>query len=85
MYQERRQGEVINAVRLIGIAKIRQVLAIGDIGLSDDNGIGLRALDNQAKQPYQLVRLRQVHTGGAALLPQERHGIQSEYAHSRIQ
>ena len=85
VHQKRRQGEVVNAVRLIGIAKVRQVLAVGDVGLGDDNRVGLGALDDQAKQSDQLVRLGQIHAGGAALLPQERHGVQPENAHPGIQ
>ena len=85
VHQQRRQGEVVNAVRLIGVAKVGQVLAIGHVGLGDDDGVGLRALDDQAKQSDQLVRLGQVHAGGAALLPQKRHGIEPEHPHAGIE
>ena len=85
VHQKRRQGEVVNAVRLIGIAKVGQVLAIGNVGLGDDDRVGLGTLDDQTKQSDQLVRLGQVHAGGAALLPQKRHGIEPEHPHAGIE
>ena len=85
VHQKRRQGEVVNAVRLIGVAKIRQVLAVGHVGLGNDNRVGLRALDDQAKQSDQFMRLGQVHAGGAALFPQKRHGIEPEHPHAGIE
>ena len=48
---------------LSNLGKVRQILSVGNIGLGDHDGIGLCTLDDQAKQPDELMSLGQIDTG----------------------
>ena len=71
-------------MRLVGIAKVREILAIRHIGLGDDDGVRLCALNHQAEEANEFVSLRQIHARGATLLPKEGHRIEPEDSHTRI-
>ena len=85
MHQQGRQGKVVDPVRLIRIAEIRQIFSVGDVGLGNNDRIGLRTLDDQTKQSNQLMGLGQIHAGSARFLPQESHRIEAEHPNTRIQ
>ena len=63
MHQQWRQRKIVNAVCFGAVAKVRQILSVGNIGLGDHDGIGLCTLDDQAKQPDELMSLGQIDTG----------------------
>jgi len=63
------QREVVDAVRLISIAKVRQIFAIGNIGFGNNDGVVLSLLYQCAKQAHHLMGLLQVYTASANFFP----------------
>jgi hypothetical protein len=44
-------------MRFIALTKVRQVFNVGDVGLGDNDGIGLNPLNERAQQSNKIVRL----------------------------
>ena len=70
---------------LVGVAKIGQVLPVGNIGLGDQHRILASVLDQGAQQAHYLVGLLQIEAGGARDFPQKGHRIEAENAHAVIE
>ena len=83
--QQRRQREVINQVRLVAVAEIRDVLMVGHVGLGNDHRFVAGVLDEQAHETDDFMSLRQVHAARALLLPQEADRIEAEPLHALIE
>ena len=85
MKQQRRKREIVDAVCLVTVSEISEILLIGNIGLCDDHGIRLYMLDQGAEQPNELVSLRKVDGSRTDLFPNKGHGIETEDTDSVIQ
>ncbi len=77
MQQQRRQAELVHQMRLVTVAKIADVLVMGQVGLGQQNRARGDVIHHQSHQLDNLMSLGQVNAGGADLLPQIGNGIQA--------
>ena len=80
MQQQGREAELVNQVRFVGVAKIRNVLLVRHIGFGQQQHIRRDDGKQVAENLHGFVGLGQMDAVGADLLPEVGDGIQADDA-----
>src|SRR6056300_360439 len=72
-------------MRLIGIAKVRQIFSIGQICFCYQHGLGFCTLHQSAEQPNYGMGLRLIDAGRSRGFPNKSDGVESKQANTCIQ
>ena len=77
---ERGQRELVHRLRLTDRCRteVAGVLAVGNVGLGDEHDRRIDLVETGAEELHDGVGLGEVDRGRALLLPEERHGIESD-------